>query len=110
MKIERPCTNVIGPGRSDGFSIRVMPTAGEQENFMRAPIVAFALISFVAAATLPDRAQAQTPVGSFRSTAADKRVLKHKKTKKAQLQSQAPAVPATTMPTLEERPGPKMGM
>jgi hypothetical protein len=77
---------------------------------MRASIVAFALMSFVAAATLPDQAQAQTPAGNFKPTSADKRVTKHKKTKKAQLQSYAPAVPAVPTPTFEERPGPKMGM
>jgi hypothetical protein len=67
-------------------------------------------MSFVAAATLPDRALAQTPAGRFKSTVADKQVTKHKKMKKARLQSQAPAVPAAPTPTFEERPGPKMGM
>jgi hypothetical protein len=77
---------------------------------MKAPMAAIALMSFVAAATLPDLAQAQTPAGSFKSAYAGKQVVKHKKTRKAPLQSQAPGAPAPPTPTLEERPGPKMSM
>jgi hypothetical protein len=78
---------------------------------MRVAMAAIALMSFVAAATFSDLAQAQTPAGSFKSAYAGKQAGNHKKGRKAQLQARAPA-PAPAAPTsiYEERPGPKMGM
>jgi hypothetical protein len=48
------------------------------------------------------------PRGSFKGAGAVKQVAKHMKTRKAEVQSSAPAAAPT--PTLEERLGPKMGM
>ena len=81
---------------------------------MRALIAAFALMSFVAASTLPDPAPAQTP--SLKAADAGKQAGKHKKARKAQLQVRAPEArappPAPGSPVFpyEERSGPKMGM
>jgi sulfite dehydrogenase (cytochrome) subunit B len=47
---------------------------------------------------------------SFKPAGVVKRVAKHTKTREAQVQSVAPAPPVAPTPTLEERPGPKMGM
>jgi hypothetical protein len=77
---------------------------------MRAPMTAIALMSFVAAATLPELAQAQTPAGNLKPASAGKQIVKHKKIRKAQLRPPGPGPPAAPTPTLEERPGPKMGM
>jgi hypothetical protein len=75
---------------------------------MRA-LAAFALMSLIAAAMLPDPVQAQT--ASLKAADAGKQVGKHKKARKAQLQVQtrAPA-PASPVFPYEERSGPKMGM
>jgi hypothetical protein len=72
-------------------------------------LAAFALMSFVVAAMLPDPAPAQTP--SVKGADAGKQAGKHKKARKAQLQVQTRA-PAPASPVLpyEERSGPKMGM
>jgi hypothetical protein len=75
---------------------------------MRAPLVALASMAFVAASTLPELAQAQTPAKSFKPAGVGKQIVKHKKVRKAQ--SPAPSLPAAPVPILEERPGPKMGM
>jgi hypothetical protein len=74
---------------------------------MRALIVAFAMMSFVAASTLPDLAQAQTPAGTLKPAGAPKQAAKHRKVKKVQFQSPAPAAPTLIY---EDRGGPKMGM
>ena len=51
-----------------------------------------------------------TPGRSFKPAGAVKRVAKHTNTRKVQVQSLALAPPAAPTSTLEERPGPKMGM
>jgi hypothetical protein len=76
---------------------------------MRALMV-FALMSSIVAAMLPDPAQAQTSAGIVKPVGAGKQVIRHKKMRK--VQSPAPAAPTAAAPTpsLEERPGSKMGM
>jgi cytochrome c5 len=51
-----------------------------------------------------------TPGRSFKAAGVVKRVAKHTQTREAQVQSVAPAPPVASTPTLEERPGLKMGM
>jgi hypothetical protein len=65
-------------------------------------------MAFVAASTLLDLAQTQTPANSFKPAGAGKQVVKHKRVRKAQ--SPAPSPPAAPAPILEDRPGTKMGM
>jgi hypothetical protein len=76
---------------------------------MKAPIAAFALLSFVAASTIPYVAQAQTPASKSERAAVGKKTTK-KKAKAAETAKTANKVPAPERARAEPLSRPDRGM
>jgi hypothetical protein len=80
---------------------------------MKSLIAVFALLSFVAASTIPYAAQAQTQAGGSKSAGTSHKAPRHKTARKVQEARRVPVqrpAPAAPTPILEERGGAKMGM